>query len=333
MDTNKTATLKDVARAAGLSVTAVSHALNGKRGVSPATAERVRKIADEMHYRPNIIAKSLRTNRTKTLGVVASDSSHSFYAVVVKGVDDIAYRNDYSILLCNTEGNREREWEAVRLLVNKRVDGILLISSTLTSTEDMEMLAGTDVPVMFLIRSNEHANARFVVNDNVQGAFLMTDHLLRSTKRVHFLNMPQNVITAHQRLQGYRNAHEKHGIPFDPSLVHYVKAQIQEGYIAMRQLLDHEKVEAVFCGCDVIAVGAMDAIIERGLDIPGDIRIGGYDDIDFAPYLRVPLTTVRQPKFILGSKACECLLETIEHPETAPQHIVLRPELIIRQST
>ena len=333
MEPNKNATLKDVARQAGLSVTAVSHALNGKRGVSAATTARVRKIAEDLLYRPNIIAKSLRTNSTKTLGVVASDSSHAFYAVVMRGIDDVAYRNGYSILLCNTEGNREREWEAVRLLVNKRVDGILFISSTLTERDDMAALSATGVPVIFLVRSNPHENARFVANDNVQGAFQITDHLLKGSKRVHFLNLPQNVITARQRLQGYRNAHEKHGVPYDASLVHYIKPQIQEGYIAMRQLLDRETVEAVFCGCDIIAVGAMEAISERGLAIPADIRVGGYDDIDYAPYLRVPLTTVRQPKFSLGSKACECLLEAIEHPDLPVQHIILRPELIIRQST
>lgn len=331
----KTATLKDVAREVGISPMAVSKALNGKGGVSPETMSRVMEAAKRLNYTPNVVAKSLRLNNTKTIGVVVSDSSQTFFAKVVKGIEDTASEHGYSIILCNTDQNYEKEKKAVQILINKRIDGLILAASMLTRREDVAFLKSFGVPFVFLIRRSESDEVDYVINDNVIGAYQMIGYLIRSGSRsIRFVNLYEESPSGKDRLAGYRKALEEAGIPYDPRLVTNVKPTIEDGYAAMRQVLDRgEPVETVFCGCDVIGVGVMEAILEKGLAIPGDVRLAAYDDIDFASYLRVPLTTVRQPKYTIGCKGTELLIEKIRNADREAQHLILKPELIIRQST
>ena len=300
----KNATLKDIAQEAGISTTAVSKVLNNHGGTSKATEQRVREIAKRLQYSPNIVAKSLKVNRTKTIGLVVSDSSHSFFGSVIKGAEEQAAKLGYNIILTNTNRSRENERKAINTLVGKRIDGLLLASSMLTKIADIEYLKSLNIPYAFLIRRSEDKSAPFIGNDNVAGAYTIAKYLIQSgSRRIHFLNMDKNSTSSVSRLAGYKKALEESAIQYDRNLVYNTKPEISEGYMVVRNILESgESVSALFCGCDILSIGAIEAILEKGLKIPEDIRVCGYDDIEFAAYLRRPLTTMRQPKEIIGVK-------------------------------
>lgn len=333
-NSGKIATIKDIAKELGISTTAVSKALNNKGGISIKTVEKVKQTAKALGYKPNIIARSLKLNKTKTIGVIISDSSYTFFPEVIKGIESVASKEGYSIILCSTDNDRDKEKKALNLLQNKRIDGVALVASMLTKKEDYQFLKELNIPFVFLIRRSEAEEADYVINDNVLGAYLMVNYLLRYNKRIHFFNINEYNPSAGDRLIGYKKAHEENKIQFDPSLVLSMNPTIEEGYTCMRQLLERgENVKTIFCGCDVIGIGVIEAILEKGLKIPEDIKVAGYDDIDFAAYLRVPLTTVRQPKNLIGCKGTEVLINKIDNELKEAQHAILKPELVIRQTT
>jgi DNA-binding LacI/PurR family transcriptional regulator len=332
---NKKITLKDIAAEAGLSTTAVSKVLNNMGSTSLETQERVKKIARRLGYSPNLVAKSLKNNCTKTIGLVVADSSHSFLGSVIKGAQEEAAKYGYNIILANTNRNRETEKKAINLLLEKRIDGLLLASSMLIQKIDKPFLESLGIPYVFLVRRSEDKEDAFVGNDNVHGAFDIVEYLIKTGSRnIHFLNMDKVSTSSKDRLKGYIKALEHYDLPYDSSLVYNMRPEIEEGYTVMRDLLERgEKIEAVFCGCDIICIGAMEAILEKGLRIPEDIRVCGYDDIEFAAYLRKPLTTMRQPKEIIGVKAIDLILNRIQNNLEQPGVILLKSELVVRQST
>ncbi|MFO7612632.1 MAG: substrate-binding domain-containing protein, partial [Clostridia bacterium] len=259
----------------------------------------------------------------------------SFLGSVIKGAQEEAVKHGYNIILANTNRNRETEKKAINSLLEKRIDGLLLASSMLIQKKDRAYLESLGIPYVFMVRRSEDKKEAFVGNDNVRGAFDIIEYLIKTgSRRIHFLNMDKVSTSSKDRLTGYIKAHEICGIPYDNSLVFNMRPEIEEGYSVMRDILDRgEKVEAVFCGCDIICIGAMEAILEKGLEIPKDIRVCGYDDIEFAAYLRKPLTTMRQPKEIIGVKAINLLLNRIQNNQEQPGVVLLKSELVVRQST
>lgn len=331
----KVVTLKNIAEELGLSITAVSKALRGEGGIGAETVERIKETAKRMNYLPNSVAKSLRTNTTKTLGLIVSDSSFSFFTPVIEGVEKSASEYGYNIILCNAYSNVDKEKEAVRILANKRVDGLVLAASMLNSEEHREFLESFGIPYVFVIRKSETNENDYVINDNAYGSFQMIDYLIKTgSKRICFINIYEKISSYSDRMVGYQKALEENGVDFDEALLYGAKPTVEDGYAAMHRILEAKnKVDAVFCGCDVIAIGAMEAIIEAGLKIPEDIRVAGYDDIEYAAYLRVPLTTVRQPKYKIGKMGTEVLIDKIQGKFEERQNIVLRPDLVLRHST
>lgn len=330
------ATLKDIAKEVNVSVAAVSKALNGKGSVSKETQRRIEDVASRLNYIPNNIARSLRVAETKTLGVVVSDGSQAFFAKVIRGIQDTAYENGYSIILCNTDQDYEKEKQAIELLAKMRVDGIMIAATTLLKESDVAFLKKFDIPFVFLIRQFELADVDFVINDDVLGSYMLTKYLIKvgGAAPIHFFDMPQFMPSSRTRLSGYQQALAEEKIQFDRSLVHNVKMSVDAGYIAIRQLFEKkEAVSTVYCGCDTIAIGVMEFLVERGIKIPQAVRVAGYDDIDYAEYLRVPLTTVRQPKEQIGRWGTEIIIKRLKNPALEPQHIILKPELVIRDST
>lgn len=245
---NKTTTLKDVAKELGLSAMAVSKALNGKGGVSHETMDRIKDAVERLNYTPNVVAKSLRLNSTKTIGVVVSDSSHSFFAKVVKGIEETASGYGYNIILCNTDQNYEKEKKAIQVLFNKRIDGLILAASMLTKKEDVAFLRSFGIPFVFLIRRSESEEVDYVINDNTLGSYQMVDYLIKAgSSAIHFINLYEESPSGADRLVGYRKALEENGLPFDPKLVTNIKPTIEDGLSTMRQLLNRrENVKTVF---------------------------------------------------------------------------------------
>lgn len=333
----KTITLKTIAEQLNISATAVSKALSGEGSISKELTSKIKKMAEDLNYQPNSIASSLRTKRTKTLGLVISDSTFSLFATMIDGIEKTAHEMGYNIILCNAHSSTEKEKDAVRTLVNKRIDGLLLAASLLTSKKDKEFLDSFEIPYLFLVRKCDYEEGNYVINDNFEGAFQMIDYLLKTgSKKIHFINISNTITTYRERLQGYREALKANHINYDENIVYNVKPSYDEGYHAMSSLFakeGKENIHTVFCGCDIIAVGVMECILEEGFRIPEDIRVASYDDIEFAAHLRVPLTTVRQPTYKIGELGAEKLIEKIISDSDSYINMVIKPELVLRQST
>jgi len=331
----KKPTMEDIAKELGISKMTVSKVFNDKPAVSKETREKVLEVAKRLNYTRNTIAGSMRSQTTKTIGLIISDSSYSFFPNVIKGIEDCAVSNGYALLLCNTNGDHTTEKEKIDLLLSKRVDGLILAASTFINKEDISYLSSIGTPFVYAIRIPLDERVDYVANNNYWGAFMMIDYLVRTgSKRIHFINMMSVSTSANKRLEGYKKALKKHGIPYDERIVCKVDHTIEAAYTHMKKLLLYEEdVSAVFCGCDIMAVGAMQAALDMGYKIPSDVRIASYDDIELAQYLQVPLTTVNQPKYDIGQRSVELLIKKINDPSKEPEAIILEPELSIRKST
>ncbi len=327
-------TLKDVAEKCGVSLMAVSKILNGKGGASKKTAELIIQTAREMNYTPNLVAKSLRVNATKTLGVIFSDTSQLLFAKLLKGIEDAAAEHGYNIIIANTNQSPERERDSTLVFVNKRIDGLLLAAPINTDDQSILTNLGYGIPLALLMRFTQ-LPVDTVISDNYHGSYEIVDYLIRTgSRRIYFLNMPKWSMNGEERRKGYRQALLDNGLAYDEKLIRNLPPQIEDGVSAMRDLLKKGfDGDAIFCGCDMIAVGVMHAATEAGIEVPGQLRIAGYDDVDMLDYLRVPITTMRQRVYEMGREGVRLVLRRINKPDAEPVQTVLPCELIIRKST
>ena len=330
----KKATLRDIARMCDVSPMAVSMAINHKTGISKKTAEKIWKAIRKLNYTPNMVAKSLRVSSTKTIGVIISDSSHLLFTKLLKSVGDAAEAAGYSIIMASTDQNPERERNAIDVLLNKRIDGLLLAAPILTDDAKILDVINFGIPVVMIMRSSTF-DVDCVCTDNFNGAYAITDYLAKTGSRtIHMINLPRASQSGAERLRGYRQALLDNGMKCDLRSVPHVGPQIADGKEAMNKLLDKGVKEgAVFCGCDLIAIGAMEAALSRGLKIPGDLRICGFDDIEMLDHLAVPLTTMRQPIEQMAHISLNLLFDRIRDPSRKTGRVALPSELIIRRST
>lgn len=326
-------TMKDIAKIAQVSVNTVSRALNDKPDISKATKERIREVAKQLNYKRNVLAKNLRTSKTEIIGVVVSDNSNPFFARVLKGIEDTTNERGYQIILCNTEERYEKEEKSVHLLLELRVAG-LLITPTQANTEHIIELKRLGVPFVLLSRKMEDMITNYVICDDALGAYLATNHIVKQGhKRIAYLGGSAEISDAKERLRGYRQALLENNIEPDPLLIKAGCMNPETGYRAMKEILAGQQCPtAVFCFSDYVAIGAIKAIEEKRYRIPADVAVVGYDDIEFAPYLRVPLTTIRNPQYSIGVEAAKLLIGIIEDDISQPHQVVLKPELVIRES-
>lgn len=330
-------TMKDVAREAGVSVNTVSRALNGKPDVNEDTKKRILEIADRLNYVPNFLAKGLVTKNTRTIGVIVSDNTDPFFATIVKGIEDFTRSKGYNIILCNTDEKYEREEEAVRLLREKQVDGLLItLAPAQKERADILELKRAGTPFVLLNRHMDDVMTDYVINDNVYGAYIAVSHLIRlNHKRIGYISGPSQISSVKERMQGYKKALFENSIEFDNSLVRTSNLKMADGCRRMRELLElKDRPTAVFAYSDFLAIGILKAIKEAKLEIPEDIALVGYDDIEFSEFLEVPLTTVHQPKYRIGKEGAKILIDRIENKDSEGLYqIVLKPELVVREST
>lgn len=335
--TVKRTTLKDVAKEARVSVMSVSKALNNKEGVSPETRKHILSVALKLNYYPNMVAKNLRLDKTNTLGVIVSDCSEMLVAKVLRSIANGAQERGYSIITINTDGDSERERHAIELFINKCVDGILMIAPTLASEQDNDWLNSLHVPMTILMRNSRHLSIDSVINNNMQGGYDIVDNLIRrGCKSFRFLALSSSSSqVAADRLEGARLALKEHGLILDPNQIRYCPPDIEQGEAATKAWIQEEgtKFDALVCGCDVIAIGAIDALLKQGVRIPEQICVSGYDGFELSAHLRVPLTTIRQPSAEIGRKGVNILLERIQSPDLPIQHIVLNSTLVERESS
>jgi len=326
-------TLKMVAEKAEVSVNTASRAINNKPDISKETKKRILQIAKELGYIRNAAAVALRTKKTGTIGAVIADNRNPFYAEVLNGIEEAAREKNYHIILANTQRDYKKEEEAINLLLAKRVDG-LLITPVQDRDDDIKNLIDANIPFVIVGRDFENIEVDAVYNDEVKGGFLATEYLIKKGhKRIALINGFLHKSPAKGRLEGYKKALKKYGIPFDDALVTVGDIDVKDGYERTKQLLEKGlNFTAIFAYNDMMAFGAMQAIKEKGLRIPEDIGLVGYDDIPFSSLISPALTTIRLKKQELGAESVKLLLSRINGNRKKTKKVMLGVELQIRES-
>jgi LacI family transcriptional regulator len=324
-------TMADVAREAGVSLMTVSRAINGKDGLSKATRDRILAIVDRLGYRPSIIARSLVTDRTGTIGLVVIDNSNPFFSEVARGVEQEAYAQGYNVFLCNTEEDIEREQAVLRSLEEKRVDGVILCSPR---SDEKVLQAALEQHAAVVLINRRLADMRLgtvLVNDE-QGGRICTEHLLsRGHRAIGFLSGPSRSYSGQARARGYRAALEVAGVAPCLELTRPCLPVVESGREATLALLAAQpQITALFCYNDLSAVGALQACVSLGRRVPDDLAIVGFDDIPLARLVTPPLTTCHVPLHDLGKQAMQSLLDHINGCGANCDDIVIEPKLIIR---
>lgn len=335
-----TTDIRGIAKHLGLSVSTVSKALNGYGSVSDRTRERILQAAQEFHYSPSRAARSLRNNRTEKIGLVLytstplSSRSSEYYFEIIRGAATASESRGYNLILYLTVGNqRER---LIHICRSREVDCLILMVGTGAVSEPVEVLLAEQLPFLVLNKHPHQPRASYIVSDHESGAFQAVEHLIGlGHRRIAYLGREDDPETSGDRYAGYRRALQTHGIAEDPTLVALASSQPQGAYHAMQSLLERgDRPTAVFAYSDAWAIGAMRAISERGLSVPDDISLVGFDDLRAASLTHPPLTTVRQQLAELGRQAIESLLVQLEDGEKSKTIDRSVPvELVVRQST
>lgn len=331
----KSATIRDVAAAAGVSPQTVSRVINNRPDVAPQTRRRIWQIIQELGYQPSALARALVSKRTYALGLITADFSDYFFTQVIVGAEAEARRNGYFFILCSTERNPADEPEYLRLLTERQVDGILFARpSTEQDSRHVASLVRQGVPLVTTAYHLPGEQLTVVDVDNVQGGLQATRHLVsRGHRRIGMITGPADWKSVKDRSEGYRQALEAADIPFDPRCVVHADWSYEGGYLAMQQLLlQAPDLTALFAQNDCMAIGAMRALREAGRRIPEDVAVVGFDDIPAAAYCYPPLTTMRQPMQEVGRVATRLLLELIQDPATERKEVLLNAELVHRSS-
>jgi LacI family transcriptional regulator len=333
----KNSTIKDIAKAVGVSPAAVSLALNDGPRISQVTRERIAKVAAKLHYRPNYVARTLVGSRSNTLGLVITTILNPFYPELAKGIEDKAVELGYSIMICSTNYDSRHQGYLVDTLRSKGADGIIF-SSVESEDANVAALLEDDFPFVLVNRKTMTAALEskidYVVMDNVAGGFMAVEHLYRlGHRRIGIIAGALNTSTALQRTRGARQALSEFGLAVDPHLIAECAFSKEEAYAAAgRQLSMAKPPTAFFAENDYMALGVRQAILDVGLEIPEDIALVGFDDIEAGGIAGVELTTVSQKKYEMGGRAAQILIERIEQKTHSPQQVVLQPELVIRAS-
>lgn len=326
-------TIVDVARLAGVSPATVSRVLTGSAEVKEALAVRVRSAVLELDYRPNRIAQSLRTRTTKTWGVVITDIQNPFYTSLVRGIEDVAREAGYSVMLCNSDEDLEKEAEYFEVLASARTAGVVLAPASVTET-NIEAFLDHDIPVVAIDRRLMSSKVDTVVVDNVEGARYGTAHLIQLGKRrVACITGSLQTTTGVERLEGYRVALEDDGLEIDDQLVRVADFKEAGGYAATLDLLRSPKPpDAIFVANNLMTLGAVEALRDEGVGIPMDVAIVGFDDEPWAQFSMPSITVVAQPTYELGTQAARLLLERLDGSQAEAREIVLSPVLRVRDS-
>ncbi|GAC1631000.1 MAG: LacI family DNA-binding transcriptional regulator [Candidatus Acidiferrum sp.] len=331
-------TLKDIARDLGVSVITVSKALRNHSDISEQTKARVLKRVQELNYRPNLAARTLVTGRTNMIGFVIPDLLNSFFSEVVRGVAVTLRNTGYTLVLTSSEQDPKLERQAVEQFITRRVD-MLLIASTHWTVEMFRRIEEAGIPYILIDRSFVGLASHFVgVNDEEVGA-LATQHLIDSgCKRVAHIGGPA-ISPLLGRLEGYKRALAKNGLPVDTDLIMSTDRAEELGdapaYTATQILLGQNlRPDGIFCYNDVAAYGAMAAVLDAGLRVPEDVSIIGCGNLLYNKFVRVPLTSVDQQSNVIGQRAAKLALQLIEADQpVVPKPIYLEPRLVVRAST
>lgn len=329
------ATIKDVAKLAGVSTTTVSHVINKTRFVAEETYKSVWNAIQELNYSPSAVARSLKINTTKSIGMIITTSEAPYFAEIVLAVEEHCYRQGYSLFLCNTQNEPEKIQNHLDMLIKKRVDGVLVMCSEYTR-DSLELFNGTNIPMVVMDWGKTDDKSDRILDNSFEGGYLATRHLIdNGHKEIGVIAGHLHKTTAKERFDGFLKAMREADLPVYDEWIFEGDFEPEGGFEQMNNLLRLEKLPtAVFCFSDTIALGAIAALCEKNLSVPQDMSIIGYDNIHSSRFYSPPLTTVHQSKSRLGVKALNLLLERINADKALyrPQTIEFHPELVLRRS-
>lgn len=325
-------TLQAVAKAAGVTIATASRSLNDAYGVHPETRTRVLQMAEKLRYTPNRFARGLVTGRSDMIGLIVSDVRNPYFAEVARGVEDAALEAGRDVMLCNSDLNAERQMKSVVSLLDKRAEAIIMNSVATLSRSDQQQIAAAGVPIVLLNRPGRETAFSTVCADNEKGGRLAAECLLRNGHRnVINLTGPRRHANLARRSHAFVKAMSSHR-GTSVRTIHAIHTT-QGGYGAAAELLQAmEGATAIFTGNDAMAFGVMRAAIEKGVKIPKDVSLIGFDDVELAAMSFPPLTTVHQPKYAVGRAALEIVKELLEFGIATPRHRVVDVKLVERAS-
>lgn len=351
-------TIKDVALLAGLSKTLVSRYINNQKGVSPDSQQKILAAIKELNYRPNGIARSLVLQKTHTIGIVVDDLCATFIFKLIEGLEQGAEEFDkdekYNVIFCDSNADIKRKERYISFLTQGRVDGIVIYGSLVHDDSIIYQLAQANYPFILIENDIEGVDVNKVVIDNIGGSFAATEHLIKlGHRRIAHIGGNMNLKITLDRMNGYVRALQKYNVPVDQNLIifpdfSYVEDDSRKdetrsqfiffsrGYVEMKKLIERGQVpEAIFFATDLSAFGAIKALNEAGLRVPEDVSIIGYDDEVSAAgtFGMKPISTIRQPLKQAGYVGIQRLLSSLSHPNMCKERILLKTELIVRDST
>ena len=331
-------TIKDIAQAAGLSPATISLVLNNRPyRIAPQTKERILTIAREMGYRPNSAAVSLKTNRSYTIGLIVPDIRNDYYATYAKGLEDTCQECGWSMILCSTNFNYERERQYIETLRTKCIDGISVVSTPpnppVSNSDHVELILSLNIPVVQMDLTSYRPPVNAVISDHVKGGYMATRHLLSlGHRKIAFLTGPSYLEGSDSRLKGCKKAFDDYGMEWDDDMVYVGNYTYESGLDGIDYLSDKE-FTAVFAFNDLMACGVYNGLAKYNLSVPDDVSVVGYDDHFVSGILSVPLTTVHQPIFDMGKEAARILIHAAEHEDAEPVISHFDLKLIVRSST
>lgn len=329
-------TLKDIARMANVSHMTVSRVVNGSQNVSEETRERIQKIIRETNYMPSETARALISGKTNMIGILVmydlSRFPQDFLPALLEGISFFLYERGYGSILLFDQAHGKKNVISKRMLQEGQIDGLLIVSVERDAAV-RKRLQGIDVPVVLVNQKIDEENVGYVVADEVRGSCEAVTYLIRNGHtHIGYLGGTPVFSTSEERFQGYKKALADNGIPFDKTLCRVGDFDNQKSYEQVHLLLDeHPEITAIFAANDAMALGAYRSASERGLSIPEDLSVVGYDNQEYCQYIQPPLTTVSKHRRAMGEKAARLIVEAIEEKK-APGKIALRPELKIRCS-
>ncbi|HCH0915078.1 TPA: substrate-binding domain-containing protein [Vibrio parahaemolyticus] len=329
------ATMKDIAKLAGVSTSTVSHVINKTRFVSEEISERVNNAAKELnYYAPSALARSLKVNRTKTIGMLVTTSTNPFFGEVVKGVERSCYHKGYSLILCNTEGDNERMRQSINTLLQKRVDGLILMCSSLEGERIDVFERYPDIPVVVMDWGPMLFTSDKIQDNSLRGGYLAAKYLIDcGHTEIGCITGPLIKHQAQMRYEGYKRAMNEAGLDFNANWIIESDFECEGGYQAFKKMAERGTLpSSIFISNDMMAMGVINAANELGIKVPDDLSIIGYDDIHIAKFMSPSLTTIHQPKYRLGQAAVETLVRRLDDKSNEAQVVQLEPTLVVRNS-
>lgn len=326
------ANLKDVAKLAGVSPASVSLALNAKPYVGKEAKERIYKAISELSYRPNIVVRSLRKKKTTIIGLVLSDIANPFFPEIARGVEERAREYGFNVILCNTDGNPSQEKDSIEILLSRQIDGLIITSAR--SSANLNEYLRENCPIVLVNRDPFPGRFDFVGIDNVSSARVAVNHLIKlGHQRIAFIRGEPASPASFGRYEGYKMALREAGVSSPENYVKIGYLKYEGGYRAMISLLKEPcPPTAIFCANDMMALGAIDACAEKGIKVPQDVAIVGFDDMWVASLKTVQLTTVHQPRYQMGLKAVDLMIERIMGKRDEVERVILPAKLVIRRT-